>query len=270
MKLVSVNYLDVIDYSKIKGIILDIDGTLVLNNLALPGAVDAIAKLRGAGIILQFVTNTTGRSPEQLSVMLTKLGFDIKSHEIQTSVSACKYYISTHFAGKSGYLAIPEATKQMLPEVGHTEENPAFVILGDLDYGFNYEVLNRVFNFIRQGAQLIAFHRNPYYFKEGKTWLDSGAFTSALESITQQTAVITGKPSPTLFDSAVNVMGLLKEQVLVVGDDVDSDIQGAKNAELASLLVGTGKFTPEQLSKDNISSNKFISEIKDLLCILDI
>ncbi|MDU6414261.1 HAD hydrolase-like protein [Mixta calida] len=91
------------------------------------------------------------------------------------------------------------------------------------------------------------FHRNPWYFRAGKTWLDSGAFTLALETATQRQAVVTGKPSPVLFNSALASMGLDKSQALMVDDDVTTDIVGARAIGLPTLLVGSGKFRPDDL-----------------------
>ncbi len=109
----------------------------------------------------------------------------------------------------------------------------------------------------------------PFISEDDKTWLDSGAFTRLFESITDNTATITGKPSPALFNSAVYSMGLPSDQVLVVGDDVLSDIQGANNAGLYSILVGTGKFKPEHLTGNFPKANAFVSSLTELINLLD-
>jgi len=255
---------------KVKGIIFDIDGTLVLNGQAISGAVETVARLREADFCLRFVTNTTRGNSARLAETLSKMGFILEADEIQTSVSACLHYISRHFADSAGYLAIPKNIKPLFKEIRETEHQPDFIVLGDLDDEFNYEILNRVFNFMRDGARLIAFHRNPFYFRFGKTWLDSGAFTMTLESITNQRAVIAGKPSPTLFNAAISSMSLPKNQVIVVGDDVSSDIKGAENAGLKSFLVGSGKFKPTHLTEYHIGSEAFLPQISDLLPLLNV
>jgi HAD superfamily hydrolase (TIGR01458 family) len=263
------NRIKKINYSMIKGIILDIDGTLTHDGSAIKGAVDVIANLRKSNFKLRFVTNTTGRSPEQISGQLAQLGFDIYPEEIQTSVTACQHYLSTNLQGKSGYFAVPDVTMPMLKGFVNNDSDPSFVVIGDLDDEFSYEMLNRLFNFVHNGAQLIAFHRNPYYFKEGKTFLDSGAFTRAFEGITNKQAVITGKPSSALFDGAVSSMEVKPEQVVVVGDDVSSDILGAQNANLVSILVGTGKFKPEHLKRGFPQANAFIESLSELIPLFE-
>ncbi|WP_089603937.1 HAD-IIA family hydrolase [Acinetobacter piscicola] len=253
--------------SKIKGIIFDIDGTLILNDQAISGAVNTISILRNAGVVLRFVTNTTGRTSEQLSSKLNELGFDIKSHEIITSVTACLRFIQQTYHDHAGFLAIPYNLQSQFLEVKQTRVNPAFVVLGDLDEEFDYEVLNRVFNYIKGGAQLITFHRNPYFFRDRQTWLDSGAFTIALEYASGQKAIVTGKPAPEMFESAVASMGLNRNEVIVVGDDVTSDIQGAKNASLDWYLVETGKFKPEHLDAYQIKKGQHIKSIENIVNI---
>lgn len=247
-----------------RGLILDVDGTLLLHGKALPGAGEATAALRRAGYQLRFVSNTTSRSEAQLAEALTSQGIHTSAAEIQTSVSACLYYLQSRFHDKSGYIAVPEALKGRFSSLQQTDLSPDYVVLGDLDEGFDYAILNRIFNFIRNGAQLVVFHKNLWYFRDEKTWLDSGAFTQALELAGDTQAIVTGKPSPVMFQSALRSMGLTKEQVLVVGDDVTTDVVGASNAGLASLLVGTGKFKPEHLKAPQVDERAFISGIGEL------
>lgn len=257
--------------SKVKGVIFDIDGTLILNDKAISGTINTISILRKAGIVLRFVTNTTKSTAEQISCKLNELGFDIQSHEIITAVTACLCFIRETYPNCAGFLAIPNDLQPQFSEIKQTKIEPDFVVLGDLDEKFDYEILNRIFNYMQHGAQLITFHRNPYFFKNMKTWLDSGAFTIALEYASGQKAIVTGKPAPEMFESAVASIGLNKHEVIVVGDDVTSDIQGAKNANLDWYLVETGKFKPEHLNEYHIKKEQHIKSIEDILniCGLD-
>lgn len=253
----------------IKGLIFDIDGTLILHNKPLSGAIDTINALRSANISLRFVTNATGQSPKELAQKLQHLGFHLNADEIQTSVTACQQLLTDEFKGKTGYVAVPDTTKTILAgaleNIKQTEEKPDFVLMGDLGNHFDYQILNKIFNYLLQGAQLITFHRNPYIFRDSQTWLDSGAFTMAFEAITQQSARVTGKPFPALFDSAARSMGLNNDQVLVVGDDIYADIPGAINAGMASALVCTGKFKPEHLSNDYPQASLVLQALPELI-----
>ena len=251
--------------TQVKGVIFDIDGTLILNNQPLPRATDTVNSLRNMGVEMRFVTNTTGRTPEQLGKALREFGFEVKDSEILTSVGACVHFLNQNYVGKAGYLAIPEEIMGQFSGITPTTENPEFVVMGDLDEEFNYDLLNRVFNYMRNGAQLITFHRNRFFFREGKTWLDSGAFTLALEQACDQEAIVTGKPAPQMFLGALQSMGLTEQQVIVIGDDVTSDIWGAKQAGLRGFLVTTGKFKPEQMQTHGLSNECLIHSISDVI-----
>lgn len=251
--------------TQVKGVIFDIDGTLILNNQPLPGATDAVNGLRNMGVQLRFVTNTTGRTPEQLGKALRELGFEVQDSEVLTSVGACVHFLKQNYVGKAGYLAIPEKIEGQFAGIAQTTENPAFVVMGDLDERFDYDMLNRVFNYMRNGAQLITFHRNRFFFRDGKTWLDSGAFTLALEQSCDQEAIVTGKPAPQMFQGALQSMDLPEKKVIVIGDDVTSDILGAKQAGLQGFLVTTGKFKPEQMRVHGLSSECLLHNVGDVI-----
>ena len=253
------------DKHPVKGVIFDIDGTLVSNNQPLPGAIEALASLRARGVMLRLVTNTTSRTAEQLGAVLRALGFDIQDNEIMTSVDMCLDFLRQNYHDQAGYLAIPEGIQSQFAKIRQTSNYPAFVVLGDLDEAFDYEVLNRVFNYMRNGAQLITFHRNPFFFRNGKTWLDSGAFTLALELICDKKAIVTGKPSPEMFERAVLSMGLEKHEVIVVGDDVSSDMMGAKQAGLTGYLVATGKFKPEHVGEHRLSEKLLLKNVFEVV-----
>lgn len=252
----------------IQGILLDIDGTLVLHGQPLPGAIETLNTLRLAGYALRFITNATGQRREQIAARLAGLGFTIHADEIQTSVDAGLHYLTTQRAGQSGFLAIPDAIKPLFADLPQTTTQPDYVLLGDLDAQFDYAILNQIFNYLRAGSQLITFHRNPFYFRGGQAWLDSGAFTLALEQITGQQAIVTGKPSAALFLSGLASMGLQPDQVIMVGDDATSDYLGASALGIRAYLVGSGKFQTAHLDQYQVSRDRLLPQISDLLHLL--
>lgn len=253
----------------VKGLIFDIDGTLIQENAPLPGAVEIIARLKQADYQCRFISNTTGRSATEISKRLQYLGFDIAIEEIQTSVTACLAYLQAHFTGKPGYLAMPEKTKQMLEVISQTDQAPAFVVLGDLAEDFTYARLNQIFHYLLEGAQLICFHKNPFYLRAGQKWLDSGAFTHGLEQASGTQAIMTGKPGPYLFEAALTAMNLPKDQVIIIGDDILTDIQGAHDLGMRSYLVGSGKYHPDHLHTPQMAYAGFLPRISDLWQVLD-
>lgn len=250
-----------IDCSAIKGVLFDIDGTLTQNYSLLPGAASLVEKLRKNGCSLRFLTNMTGISPSELCEKLQTQGLGIDQSEVITAVTACAGFLRHKYPGKTGFHAVPEKTAKMLPLPGDNEVDPAYVLLGDLDEQFTYELLNKMFRHLDAGAELVAFHRNPFYFKQGKKTLDSGGFTQALEYAAGVQAHIIGKPSEIFFKSALRSMGLRPDQALVVGDDLRTDIKGANDTGIRSVLVGTGKFTTEDLRHPAIKADWYIENL---------
>lgn len=252
-----------------KGLIFDIDGTLIHENAPLPGAIETVAQLKQVGYPCRFISNTTGRSPHALSRDLQNLGFDITVAEIQTSVTACLAYLETHFPGKAGFLAVPEKTKQMFAGIRQTDQAPVFVVLGDLAEDFTYMCLNQIFHYLLAGAQLICFHKNPFYLQGGQKWLDSGVFTHGLELASGTEAIVTGKPGPYLFQAALRAMNVPIEQAVIIGDDILTDIQGAHDLGMRSYLVGSGKYHPDHLQAPQMAHAGFLPRISDLWQVLD-
>ena len=251
--------------TQVKGVIFDIDGTLIINNQPLPEAREAVNDLRSMGVQLRFITNTTGRTAEQLGKTLRGLGFEVQDSEILTSVGACVLFLKQNYFDKAGYLASPEGIQDQFSGFAQTTDNPAYVVMGDLEEEFDYALLNRIFNYMKDGAQLITFHRNRFFFRDDKTWLDSGAFALALELAVEQEAIVTGKPAPQMFLGALQSMCLPKKSVIVIGDDVSSDILGAKQAGLKGYLIPTGKFKQEQMRDNNISEDRLLTNIGDVI-----
>src|SRR3989454_1077173 len=132
------------------------------------------------------------------------------------------------------------------------EPHPDWLVVGDIGKGFTWERLNAAFRWLLDGASLLALHKNRYWHagaEEGLV-LDAGAFVAALEYSAGVTAEVVGKPSVAFFELALAELGLPAPQVLVVGDDVETDIVGGAAAGCRTALVRTGKFTgdPGELS----------------------
>jgi HAD superfamily hydrolase (TIGR01458 family) len=104
--------------------------------------------------------------------------------------------------------------------------------------------MNRAFRLLMEGAEFIAMGNNRYFREADGLSLDIGPFVTALEYATGRKALILGKPSPAFFHQAVASMGVEAENVLMVGDDVTADVEGALEAGLMAALVRTGKYRP--------------------------
>lgn len=256
-----------IRHNRVKGFIFDMEGTLTNGGKLIPGVTDLINFLREQDYKIRFLTNMTGRMPAQLAAELRALGLKIYSHEIRTSVTTAIEYLQTDKVGKKGFFAIPQNIRVEFIGFQQDEVSPDYVLIGDLEAEFTYELLNQILQYLDQGAELIAFHKNRYFMRNQKRHLDSGIYVESFEAILGIKATITGKPSPTIFTQAIDSMSLTAEEVIIIGDDLLTDIAGAKRLNIPAILVGTGKF---DRSKQEIpeSVNLYLDSASELISLL--
>ncbi|KAK4873139.1 hypothetical protein RN001_015168 [Aquatica leii] len=223
----------------LRAVLIDLSGTLHIEDKAIPGAIDALNKLRKTNLDIKFVTNTTKESRNFLYNRLTKLGFNLKPEEIHSSLGAAKSLIINRNL-KPMLLLSPEAMEDFVGLECPATDKPNAVVVGLAPTEFHYEKLNQAFRCILDGAPLIGIHAAKYYKREDGLALGPGCFVKGLEYSTQSKAELVGKPNPTFFESALGAIP--PEQAVMIGDDVQDDIQGAMKIGITGCLVKTGKY----------------------------
>ncbi len=237
------------DLAGVRGLLLDVDGTLVVHDEAIPGGAEAIAAFRRAGLPFLLLTNTTRRSRQATAERLRAGGLEVEAGAIVTPARLARRRILDSGRPRAGLLLTEEARVD-LEGVVMDEKAPDWVVVGDLGSGFTFERMNTAFRWVRAGGALLALHRNPWWDSgdlEGPV-LDAGAYVAALEYATGRTAELLGKPSVSFFRLALAELGLPAEAVLVVGDDLAADVGGGAAVGCRTALVRTGKdrtVTPE-------------------------
>lgn len=257
-----------IDFSsEIKGILFDLDGVLYVGNKAVDGAENTLANLKRRQIPYRFITNTTTRIASDVASKLQSLGFAVDADEIFSAVTATRNFLNRQGTPRV-HLLTRESIRAEFTEFRQNVNLPDFVIVGDIGAAWNYELLNRVFNELMQGAELIAMHMNKYWQTEKGLQMDIGAFVAGLEFVTGKQATVIGKPSQAFFQLATDALGLEPEQVLIVGDDIENDIAGGQAAGLRAVLVKTGKYRDEIMRQSEITPDAVIDSIADLPALL--
>ena len=225
---------------RVKGLLLDLDGTLYAGDEAVPGAREAVARLRDAGLRVRCVTNTTREPRRGVAGRLRELGFEVGEEEIFTPARAAAALI--------GYrTCLPLVEETLLEDFGNAtfaEDRPDFVLVGDLGEGFTHARLDAAFRCLMSGADLVALQKNRYWMTETGLSLDAGPFVVALEYASGKSATVVGKPRQEFFEYALDDMGLRADEVAMVGDDPESDVAGAVRAGLEGVQVRTGKWRP--------------------------
>jgi HAD superfamily hydrolase (TIGR01458 family) len=129
---------------------------------------------------------------------------------------------------------------------------------------FDYRNLNRAFAALREGARLVCLHKNRWWQTTKGPLLDAGAFVAGLEYAAETQAEIVGKPTAAYFQAALGELDAAPEDAIMVGDDLEADIGGAKRLGMRGVLVRTGKFRPDALASADPKPDAVLDSIADL------
>ncbi len=225
----------------IKGVLIDLDGVVHQRGAAIPGSIEAIARLRQLNLDFRFITNTTRLPIRAVAGELAAIGLAADRSHVFTPALAARTYIKDH--DLDPYLLISSALKEDF--AGLEGGSRRAVVIGDAYHEFTYENLNEAFRLIEEGAEFLALATNrAFRDADGLLSLDVGGFVAALEYATSRKARVLGKPSADFFHLAVEDMGLAPPQTVMIGDDAEFDVSAAIRAGLRAILVRTGKYKP--------------------------
>jgi len=221
-----------------RGVLLDLGGVLYVGDEPISGAVEAVGRLRAAGLPLRLLTNTTRRTRLQVHEKLGRLGFEVDEAEIITASVAVRRHLLAEDL-RPMLLIHPE----LEPEFADVDQrDPNIVVLGDAGESFTYAALNRAFRLLMEGAPLLAMGANRYFRETDGLSLDAGPFVTALEYAADVEARVLGKPAAAAFLRCAEELGCAPGETVMIGDDVTSDVIGALDAGLQGILVQTGKY----------------------------
>ncbi len=229
--------------NEIHGILLDLDGVVYVGKSLLPGARDAIARIRAARLPLRFITNTTRRPRRQIVADLAALGLDVAAQDVFTPAAMARDFLARH--GLDPFLVIHPDLREDFCDLPSGPRNA--VVLGDAGAFFTYELLNEAYRRLVHGAEFLALAKNRNFLdSDGELSLDVGAFVAGLEYASGKAAMVLGKPAATFFQLAVEELQCAPPHVAMIGDDAEADVGGAMSAGLMGVLVKTGKYRPGQ------------------------
>ncbi|MEO8201840.1 MAG: HAD-IIA family hydrolase [Gemmatimonadota bacterium] len=258
--------------------LFDLDGTLYQGDEPIPGAVDLIDQFRHSGVRYRFVTNTTSKPRSAIVARLRGYGFTLNDEEVFTALLA-----GAQLARDMGHTAlmplVPPAALEDLSGFllqGGTSTNrlsspaahrPPAVLVGDLGALWSFDLVQQAFTALMNGADLIALSHDRFWMSGAGLTIDSGAFVKALEYATDKKSILAGKPSPAFYLAAIESLGLNPDRrdVIMVGDDIRSDVGGAQAAGYRGFLVRTGKYREEQAARSGIVPDRIISSVAELI-----
>jgi len=245
----------------VTAILLDLDGVLYIGDHVLPDAAWAVRRLHETGFRLAGVTNTTTQSRHAIAKKLAEMDIPLAEDQIRTPAALAMARIGH----QSARLFVRDELREDFSGVCEDENQPDVVVMGDIGgEGYPPETLREIFLHIMDGAQLLALHKNRFWQKPDGLHLDLGVFVAAIEYATGKEAEILGKPSADFFHDICRQLDTEPAEALMVGDDVESDIGGAKDAGLKTALVQTGKYRKDFVKQSGIKANLVLPSIADL------
>ncbi len=225
----------------LKAVLLDLGGVVYVGRDPLPGAIDAIGRLRSRGLALRFLTNTTRSCRRMLFDRLRSMGLTVGADELFVPSSAVTQHLNTK--GIAAHLLVHPNLLEDFQDL--SDKAPDAVVIGDAGEGFTYQALNEAFRILEGGAEFLALAKNRSFRDEdNQLSLDAGPFVAALEFATGREATVFGKPSDAFFKAALASAECGPDEAVMIGDDVESDVGGAMAAGIDGLLVQTGKYRP--------------------------
>ena len=271
----------------VRAFVLDADGVLMYRNAPIAGSAEALQELRRRGIPHRVVTNFSSAHRSSLAAAFGKAtGLEVDGAEIITAASAAAAYTAANHQGAPVLvLAAPDALREWdgqdvvsLDEADARSEPVAAVVIGDAGDDLSYRHLDIAFRQLRNGAEFIAMHRNPWWVTPKGVTLDAGALVAGLEFALKRRAVITGKPSPVVFRQALAELRadvarsggprLRAADVAMVGDDPRADVAAAKRVGLRGILVLTGKVTSDEAAASGVRPDATAASLSEVVAAL--
>ncbi|MDH7487763.1 MAG: HAD-IIA family hydrolase [Anaerolineae bacterium] len=238
--------------STIRGIIFDLDGTLYRGEQAIPGAPEAVHRLRRAGCRTMFISNKPLQTREHYAAKLTRLGIPAEPADVLTSGHVLGRWLAREAPGARLYVVGEPPLLEELRAFGlHPTDGRGAVdfVVAAFDRTFDYAKLNTAFQALRRGARLVATNGDRTCPVEDGEIPDAGAVIGAIEGCTgQRPELVAGKPSPLMIGAGLARMGLLAGECLVVGDRLETDIRMGVEAGTATALVLSGVTRREDIA----------------------
>jgi NagD protein len=244
----------------------DMDGVLVHENRALPGAADFIARLREKERPFLVLTNNSIYTPRDLRARLAASGIDVPEEAIWTSALATATFVSQQIPGGSAYAIGEAGLTTALYEAGYilTDTNPDYVVLGETRT-YSFESITRAVRLILGGARFICTNPDSTGPSADGPLPATGAVAAMITRATGRQPYFVGKPNPMMFRSALNRIDAHSETTAMIGDRMDTDVVAGIEAGLHTYLVLTGSTKAAEVEGWPFRPSEVVDSIAELI-----
>ncbi len=248
------------------GFIIDMDGVIYHGNKLLPGITEFLRWLESSDKKFLFLTNSSERSPRELHEKLLRLGIDVGEEHFYTSALATAGFLASQKPNGSAFIIGDAGLIHALYSFGYTinNVNPDYVIVGDT-HNYNFESIQTAVNLVLRGARLIGANPDVSGPVENGIAPSTKALIAPIEIATGKKAYFVGKPNPLMMRIALKRLMVSREEAIVIGDRMDTDVRCGLESEIDTLLVLSGITSREEVDNFPYRPKYILNGIIDLV-----
>jgi NagD protein len=251
--------------ASIKAFIIDMDGVIYHGNRLLPGAAELVAWLRARGKRFLFLTNSSERSPTELSQKLMRLGIEVEAEHFYTSALATATFLASQKQRGSAYVIGEPGLTNALYDADYTMNNvnPDYVVIGE-GRSYGLEAIERAVHLVMGGARLVGTNPDLSGPTEAGIVPACGALVAPIELATGKKAYFVGKPNPLMMRHALKRLGATREETAIIGDRMDTDIIAGVEAEIETILVLSGVTSREEIGRFSYAPKQVLEGVYEI------
>jgi NagD protein len=257
------------DQNGIECWLTDMDGVLVHEEHALPGAAEFLQRLADASRRFLVLTNNSIFTPRDLAARLSRSGIEVPEENIWTSALATADFLARQKPGGSAYVIGESGLTTALHEAGYimTDTDPDYVVLGETRT-YSFEAITKAIRLIEAGARFIATNPDATGPSKEGSLPATGSVAALITRATGAEPYFVGKPNPMMFRSAMNRIEAHSETTAMIGDRMDTDVVAGIEAGLKTFLVLTGSTKREQVQRFPFQPSVVVDGIGDLIDLI--
>ncbi len=247
----------------------DMDGVLVHEEKALPGAAEFLERLIEKQRRFLVLTNNSIFTPRDLAARLARTGLHVPEESIWTSALATADFLTSQFPGGSAYVIGEAGLTTALHEVGYvmTDVDPDYVVLGETRT-YSFEAITRAIRLVGRGARFIATNPDVTGPSPEGPLPATGSVAAMITRATGAEPYFVGKPNPMMFRSAMNRIEAHSESTIMVGDRMDTDVVAGIEAGLETVLVLSGSTAAADITRFPFRPSRILNSIADVIDLI--
>lgn len=242
----------------------DLDGTVYRGKEAIPTAVKFIHQLQEKKLDVFFVTNNSSKTPSQIRETLKQFGIDASEKQIYSSALVTAKYVKERFGQAKVYVIGQDGIRRAFQEqnIGMVEEKPDVVVMG-IDRMITYEKLTKACLAVQNGAALIGTNEDIRFPTEEGFHPGNGSFVKLVSQVCNVEPIFMGKPSPVMLEMIQQEYGYGKEEMLMIGDNYDTDILCGIRFGCDTVHVNTGVVKIEAVKEKELQPTYYVEDLSE-------